>query len=328
MAKSALCTLQARKWVGEMKGNQDWDSRVARLSPQKRLLLDQRLNPSAADLPDLGRIAPRAGNQPVPLSFNQAQLWFLHRLEGDQLPLYDVPILLMLTGDLDVAALSWALTEIARRHEIWRTIFPEKDGEPCQRVLPLQPFLLTVEEAPPEQVFTDPAAFIAWYRASRRPFRMETEPSLHVRLLRISSQRHALLLSIHHIINDGTSSNLIVRELAELYAARCEDRPPVLSPLSIQYGDYAVWQRAQEPLWTADLAYWRQKLAAPLPVLELPLDFPRPLSACHQGETLELRLSAEFAAQLRALARLHGVTLFVLLLTAYQVFLLRHTGQE
>ncbi|MGK3992297.1 non-ribosomal peptide synthase/polyketide synthase [Sorangium sp. So ce1024] len=277
--------------------------------------------------------APRDGR--APLSSAQERFWFLDRL----IPGSCAHVLLVaarLDGPLDVTALAQGLDAIVRRHEGLRTTFPAVDGAPVQ----------VVSGAPPGgKAVLDPSADLvdlgglpagerdaAWRRLARleaqRPFDLAEGPLLRVRLIRLSDREHVLVLAIHHIVADGWSLGIFVRELAALYEGARAGRLPRLPDLPIQVADFAVWQRRREQALEADLAYWKRQLGGSLPVLDLPSDRPRPPARTTEGATRCLALPGDLSDALRALCRREGVTLFMLLLAAYSALLHRYTGQE
>ncbi len=264
----------------------------------------------------------------VPLSFAQQRLWFLDRLEPG-LALYNMPMAVRLCGTLHGQALEQALNEIVRRHEVLRTAFPMIDGEPLQVIagqLHLDlPVIDLCELAPDERerVVTRLAS-----EEGAHAFDLAHGPLLRVKLLRTDADAHVLLLNMHHIVSDGWSMTVLFRELAQLYAAGVAGRPSPLPPLSLQYADYAVWQRSwlQGEVLERQLDYWRRRLDG-LTVLDLPTDRPRPAQRRFRGGHVTLELPEETARRCEHLARQESVTMFMLLLTAFQVLLHRYSGQ-
>ncbi len=281
----------------------------------------------------------------APLSFSQRRLWFLDRLAGGESPFYNIAAALGLAGRLSPAALAAALSAIVRRHEALRTTFRagtgEAAGEAVQVVHPPAPFALPLidldldldtlpEPDRSETVVRGELARLA--RAhGRRPFDLARGPLLRATLLRLGgAENHALLLSMHHIVSDGWSLDVFVRELAELYAAAVEGRRPELPELPVQYADFALWQRRWlgGPALDAQLAYWREALAGAPFSLDLPTDRPRPPVETYAGRTARLHLPAALAEPLRAVARGERATLFMVLLAAFAALLERQSGQD
>ncbi|HKG13542.1 MAG TPA: amino acid adenylation domain-containing protein, partial [Pyrinomonadaceae bacterium] len=275
-------------------------------------------------------LRPVARDGDLPLSFAQQRLWFIHKLEPSS-SAYNLPVAVRLSGRLNVAALGRALGEIVRRHESLRTSFGMSDGQPVQIIAPpaeLDLPVLDFSHLPEDGRMTE-----ARERASedaRRPFDLERGPLYRLGLLRLGEEDHVLLFTMHHIVSDGWSMGVLVREVVELYSAFAEGGPSPLPPLPIQYADFAHWQRthlAGEVLET-HWQYWKRQLGGALPVLELPTDRPRPPVQSFRGASLTLDLPATLVENLNSLARREGVTLFMLLLAAFKATLHRYTGQE
>ena len=267
----------------------------------------------------------------LPLSFAQQRLWFLDQLDRGN-PLYNSFTAVRLKGELNVEALERTLSEIVQRHEVLRTRFVNVGGEPRQKVLEAEAVSLPItslselEGAEREAAVREAAA-----AESREPFDLATGPMLRVKLLRLSSEEHVVFLTMHHIVSDGWSIGLLVKEVAVLYRAYCEGETSPLEELPVQYGDFALWQRGwlQGQELERQLEYWRQRLGGGrLPVLELPMDRPRPAVQSYRGARLGLRLPAELSAELKELSRREGATLFMTLLTAFQILLHRYSGQK
>ena len=250
----------------------------------------------------------------APLSFPQRRLWFLEQLEPGT-AVYNVPLIWRFSGPLDVPALERSLAEIARRHEILRTVFREVDGEPVQVALPgdLELPVIEVRESEADQVARE---------ESRRPFDLAAGPLLRPLLLRLGPGEHRLLLNLHHIICDGPSAGVLARELEALYA----DVP--LPELPLQYADFADWQvrHLRGPALEALLAHWRKRLAGVDGLEGLPTDRPRPPVQSYRGDHLVFELQAAVLEPLEALARGRGCSLFHVLLAGFFAFLQRHTG--
>ncbi|MEW5929249.1 MAG: amino acid adenylation domain-containing protein, partial [Gemmatimonadota bacterium] len=278
--------------------------------------------------PPIGRV-PR--DAPLPLSFAQQRLWLVDRLEPGSAA-YNMATALRLRGALDADALRASLDALVRRHETLRTTFAEGGDGPVQVVHPPAPAALPVRDlrgAPDAEAQAERLAA----EEALRPFDLETGPLLRCALLRLADDDHVLCLTLHHVVTDGWSMDVLTREVSALYAAfsRGETpRLPELPELPVQYADFAVWQRDRlsgEVLET-QVGYWKEKLAGAPPLLEIPLDRPRrpgqsPLAASHR-----LRLSPELSQALRALSRREGATPFMALLAGWQALLSRYSGQE
>jgi amino acid adenylation domain-containing protein/non-ribosomal peptide synthase protein (TIGR01720 family) len=271
-------------------------------------------------------IGPTARDGELPLSFAQQRLWFLDQLEPDS-PSYNISAAVRLSGDLDVGALGRVLNEVIRRHEALRTAFASVDGRAVQVISPaltIELPLLDLSNSGGLEAQVREAAT----REARRPFDLARGPLLRASLLKLAEQEHVALLTMHHIVSDGWSMGVLVQEVAALYEAFTQGRPSPLPELTIQYADFAHWQREwlQGERLTEQLAYWKERLREPS-VLELPLDRPRPAVQTVNGAIHHFTLPAALAAELRELGRQHNATLFMTLLAAFKVLLQRHAGQ-
>ena len=209
-----------------------------------------------------------------PLSYGQQRLWFLDQLEPGN-PVYNVPTGVRLRGTLDLSALQRSLNEIIRRHEALRTRFVTLDGEPVQVIDPeIELSLELVELSALNEDEREHEARRQTHEISTGAFDLTVGPLLRARLLRLAAEEHILLLTMHHIISDGWSLGVLVREVGALYRAFSEGSASPLPALPIQYADYAVWQREQltTELLAEQLGYWRKQLAGAPAVLELPTD--------------------------------------------------------
>ncbi|HEY0067187.1 MAG TPA: amino acid adenylation domain-containing protein, partial [Flavisolibacter sp.] len=257
----------------------------------------------------------------IPLSFSQERLWLIHQIEGSSH--YHIPVVLRLAGDLDKDALAYAFSEIINRHESLRTVIEKDEDGAFQRILSKDQWQLDC----PDSYEGDPQALIT--EGLYQPFDLSRDHMLRAKLLKVAEREYLLGIVFHHIISDGWSMPIFVRELTELYKARKEKRQPVLPALSIQYADYAIWQRNQ---WDKGVdaeksAYWENKLSDVKP-LELPTDLPRPAARSISGNTLNFRAGKNLCDQLNNLSRQQGATLFMTLLAAYKILLYRYTGQQ
>ncbi len=275
-------------------------------------------------------IARRADRTSAPVSFAQQRLWFLDQLVPGNAA-YNVSAAFVLTGPLDPSVLARSVRAVAARHEILRTVFSaDASGRPVQRILPASP------EHPPVDVTdlqaeADPlgaARRIAAEEAAR-PFDLTAGPLVRVKILRIAPDRHAVVFTLHHIISDGWSTSVLIREIGAHYVAEASGTAVRLPALALQYGDYAAWQRSPEREVAVErqLAFWRTRLAE-LPVLELPNDRPRPAVQGFAGVRIPVRTDAAVRAALQSLARSERTTLFAVVLAAYQVALVGWSGQR
>ncbi len=274
---------------------------------------------------------PRARrDQPIPLSFTQQRLWFLDQMEPGLLT-YNMWSTAVLHGRLDVALFRRCLTEIVRRHEVLRTTFRDQDGVPVQVIAPEPgfPFELVDDQRDGRHEHTDDEIRRELWGRLEQPFDLAAGPLLRVTLLRLAAEKHVLFVVVHHIVSDGLSTGLFFQELFALYEAFERGEPSPLPALPIQYADFAIWQRAffEGPEFERQMAYWRRTLSGELPLLELPLDHPRPPIQTYHGQVKFEWFPAEILRGLDALANRESSTLFVVLLAAYKAFLQRLTGQ-
>ncbi len=268
----------------------------------------------------------------LPASWSQQRLWFLDQLDHAAGAAYHMPAALRLIGALDRAALQATLDRIVARHESLRTRFAAADGAPVQVIAPPDcGFQLTAHDlSAVDAGARDAIVAELGLSEARAPFDLATGPLIRGRLLRIAEHEYVLLVTQHHIITDGWSLGLLVKEVSTLYAAFSQGRPDPLPALAIQYPDYAVWQRQwlQGATLQAQIDFWRERLSSAPALLELPTDRPRPQLQSHAGDRLKLRLSPTLTAALRKLSQRHGVTLFMSLLAGWASLLSRLSGQD
>jgi amino acid adenylation domain-containing protein len=273
-------------------------------------------------------IPRRNASEPCPLSFAQQRLWVLDQLEPGN-PAYNMHVALRLTGKISVEALEQSLGEILRRHDVLRTTFPTIGGQPVQVVSPAQPLHMPMVDLTrrARSVREAEARRLAFEEASR-PFHLVHGPLFRALLLKLDADAHLLVLAMHHIVSDGWSTGVLLRELATLYAAYASGQPSPLPEPPIQYKDFAVWQRErlQGDMLEPQLTYWRAQLEGMPPVLELPADRSRPDIPTFRGASYAMDIPGELTARLNALAPRDGVSPFMTLLTAFHTLLHRYTG--
>ena len=275
------------------------------------------------------RIQPANRDGIIPLSFAQQRLWFLEQLQSGSAT-YNIPTGMRLKGKLNVPVLLLSINEIIRRHEVLRTQFPTVDGNCLPTIksnitLPFEEVDLQALN-PIEQ---DEEVRSLFLKQAHQPFDLANDVLLRVKLLHLGVDEYVVLFTMHHIVFDGWSMDVLVRELTTLYSAFINNQPSPLPELPIQYIDFAIWQRQwlQGKVLETQLAYWRQKLSGVLPVLQLPTDYPRGRVQTFAGAIESFSLPLELSQSITSLANNVGVTPFIILLTAYKVLLHRYTGQ-
>jgi amino acid adenylation domain-containing protein len=273
---------------------------------------------------------PRARREgAIPASDAQRRLWLVDRLRPGSAA-YNIANAFRVSGPLDAAALERALGETVRRHEALRTTFAVADGEPVQVISPAGAFTLPIVDLaaiPPHE--REAAAARRAAEEAARPFDLERGPLFRAALLRLEADDHVLLLTLHHVVGDGWSMGVLYREMSALYAAFCAGLPSPLPEPRLQYADFAAWERSRDAVEMAEeLAYWRARLAGAPAVLEMPADRPRPAIPSHRGGYVPVRVPAQVADGLRALARAEGATPFMALLAGWQALLARASGGD
>ena len=264
-----------------------------------------------------------------PLSFAQRRLWFLSQLEPEN-PFYNIPLAFRMQGPLQVKALERSLFEVVQRHEVLRSTIVLADGQPMQQVLSPSAIRLTMQDisklSPTQQ---QEQVQQAVQSEAMKPFVLNKEPLMRGQLLCLSSTEHVFLLTMHHIIFDGWSHDILLRELAALYESYCQDKPSYLPALPLQYADYALWQREwlQNDVLSEQLAYWNKRLTGVPTVLNLPTDRPRPPAQTFRGATQNFTISPSLSMALKALSQREGTTIFMTLLATFGVLLSRYSGQ-
>ncbi|MDY7076205.1 MAG: amino acid adenylation domain-containing protein [Chloroflexota bacterium] len=304
--------------------------RIASLSPEKRALLTQRLKKKRTEAAKKQAIPRREDLDSYPMSFAQQRLWFLDQYEPDS-PFYNIPAALRLTGQLDVAALEWGLNEVVRRHEVLRATFVTEKGHPVQVIAPEPDLTLPVADLQHLPGAEKEAGIMRLAtEEAQKPFDLTQGPLVRASLLKLGKEEHVALLTMHHIVSDGWSIGVLVREIAMLYEAFSAGKPTPLPELPIQYADFAHWQREwlRGESLARQLEYWRGQLGDSPPVLELPTDRPRPAIQTYNGAHLSFYLSKELSEALKASSRREDTTLFMTLLAAFQALLYRYTRQE
>lgn len=295
---------------------------IANLTPEQRILFEKRLKQKGLKHPQLQSIPKRQHSDSLSLSFAQQRLWFIQQLDPNNYS-YNVPSSFRLKGKLEVQVLEQTLNEIVKRHETLRTTFGiDATKQPIQIIIPFEPFslpIIDVTEAEIQQLAET---------EFQQPFAL-TQPLLRLKLLKLAETDHVLLLTAHHIISDRWSIGVFIREMTLLYSSFTQKQASPLPELTIQYADWAIWQRQrlQDTEKNKQVTYWKKQLSN-LSLLELPTDRTRPVIPTYQGAQYPIILSKSLSEQLRELSAKEGVTLFTLLLTAFQVLLHRYTHQS
>ncbi len=269
-------------------------------------------------------VQPRPAH--IPLSFSQERLWFIDRLQGSVQ--YHIPAVLRLQGTLDVTALSNALQQIVNRHEVLRTVIREEEGTGYQQVKEAGGWQLEIIDG---SIFKDDSPGLQQLigNSIKAPFDLSTDYMLRATLISLDEENHVLLANVHHIASDGWSISIIVRELAEFYNSRLENRQIRLLLLPVQYADYALWQRRylQGEAWEKKLGYWKDKLQGTAP-LQLPTDYNRPPVQSNNGAITGLRIDKQISDALQTFSQQQGTTLFMTLLATFNVLLYRYSNQQ
>ena len=307
---------------------------VKELSVRQRELLRLRLKRTAVAFapPPISAIPQADRSQSLPLSWAQQRLWFLDQLDAAAGAAYHLPVTLRLSGSLNRVALKATLDRIVARHENLRTRFVLENGEPVQRIdaaeagfsLHEHDLSALPETAQQEAIATHTQDVFS------RPFDLAQGPLIRGRLLRVSESEHILLINQHHIISDGWSLGVLVQEVSALYSAFSQGQADPLPALTIQYADYAAWQRQwlQGETLQAHIDYWKAHLSGAPELLALPTDRPRPAVQSYAGRSVDFRFSSELSQGLKQLSQKHGTTLFMTLLAGWGLLMSRLSGQS
>ena len=279
----------------------------------------------AEEIPTLPAYTPKL------LSFSQQRLWLLGQLQGPSAT-YNMPMALQLEGNLNIDALRSSLVYLLNRHESLRMYFPTVAGQPQVVIQKLEDIeVLAVEDwrnlddypqSPTVQRLIDAHA--------QEAFDLNTGPLFKAKLLQLKEQKYALLINMHHIVSDGWSMGVFVRELRQAYTAFAQAQTPNLAPLTIQYSDYAAWQRnwLQGEVLENQINYWQHQLKEVSPLLELPTDYPRPAQQSYRGARYLYSLTPELTSAIKTLSQQEGTSLFMVLLAALSILLSRYSREE
>lgn len=275
-------------------------------------------------------IKPVCRNKILPLSFAQERLWFLDQLE-DNKTIYNLSSTLRLEGNLDILAVEKAFSTLIQRHEVLRTCFQSKNGIPYQVISPKIDFKLPVIDLTSLSLNEQNKEIEKLAKQEAlTPFDLTKPPLIRVKIWQLSLTIHILIITIHHIIYDGWSSGILKKELSSLYSAYIQKELNPLPDLSIQYADFAFWQKKylQGEVLNYHLNYWKNQLKDVPFLLELPLDFPRPPQQTYQGKSIKIKISTPLTNQLRQLSKKLNVTLFMIMLSAFSILLYRYSNQK
>ncbi len=300
------------------------------LSPEKRELLEMLLKEKGVDLAQSEIVPLSRDASEFALSYGQQRLWFLDQLEPGS-PLYNNPAAVYLNGPLNVEALEKAFSEMVQRHEVLRTVFATRDDQPVQVILDEMPLdLENIDLRDLAESEREAEAFRIARDQAQQPFDLSTGPLFRVGLVRMAQEKHLVLLTMHHVVSDAWSLTIFIREIALLYEAFSEGKESSLSPLKIQYADYASWQHKwlQGKVFEDHLKYWEEKLGDSPPVLNLPTDFPRPAYQTFNGKKYLFTLPKSLSEPLEKLSKHVDATLFMALMAGLKVLLYRYTNQE
>ncbi|HEY4054832.1 MAG TPA: condensation domain-containing protein, partial [Terriglobales bacterium] len=266
----------------------------------------------------------------IPLSYAQQRLWFIDQLEPGN-SLYNISAMYRMWGPLDLDALEKTINEIVRRHESLRTTFRSEDGQPVQVIVPRLRMQIPVSVRGGLSEEDRELEIRSFAREQAlQPFDLSMGPLLRFSLLKLAEEEHVLVVILHHIVGDGWSGSLLAREMAALYEAFSQNQPSPLPELTVQYADFAIWQRQwiQGEILDGQIAYWKKQLAGAPPVLELPADRPRPAVQAHHGAIRTHVIARDLVERLKSMSQAEGVTLFMTLLASFQLLLSRYSGQE
>ena len=289
-------------------------------------LAKQILAQAKGSTPKQLELQPISREGQLPLCLAQERLWFLEQLEPGN-PFYNVAIAVDLTGKLNIAILEQSLNEVVQRHEALRTSFLSMEGRPVQVIAPNLKLLLPIVELPGanREIGLRLATDLA-----QQPFDLSKAPLLQVQLLRLAQQEHILIVCMHHIISDGWSIGILIRELAEIYEAFSKGLPSPLPELAIQYADFAYWQRQglQGEVFHTQLNYWKQQLSGNISILQLPTDHPRPAIQSFTGKKQFFNFSKELSTAVNEFNQREGATQFMLMIAVFKTLLYCYTKQQ
>lgn len=300
----------------------------------KQKLFEELLKKKGIHRPKGPLLERRDDPGPYQLSFAQRRIWFLQQFDPGSAA-YNDPTALRIKGPLNIPVLEQTFNEIIRRHQVLRMTFPTRSGQPVQVLHQDHTISISIEPLhqwpgyqPGKSKEDNIGGFDNWF--SGQPFDLSGDMLIRPTLLKIGDDDYILAVNIHHIVLDGWSKGLLLQELIDLYEAFSQGKPSPLQELPVQYTDYVYWHHEwiEGKLFASQLAYWKEKLAGVPPVLELPADYPRPNLPTGKGSLEPFSLSGRKFQALKDLAKQEDVTLFMVLMAAYNTLLYRYTGQE
>ncbi|MCT7950209.1 amino acid adenylation domain-containing protein [Ancylothrix sp. C2] len=303
---------------------------ITALSATKRALFEALIKDKGLTISKIPKLSRENPNKYYPLSFAQQRLWFLEQIEPGN-SVYNETISLRIKGELNITALEYSINEIISRHEILRTTFVSLKGEAFQVISNDEKLALSVTKisglSPSEK---EKKCDKLRSQLVKQTFDLTKWPLMRANLFQFEENEFVLFLVLHHLITDGWSSDRFIREMAAIYEAYLADQPASLPELPIQYADFASWQKQwlSGEVLNRQISYWKKQLSGPLPVLELPIDYPRPAIQSFVGAKESLMLSKPVSDQINRFCQQQEVTLFMTLLAGFQILLYRHTGQE
>jgi amino acid adenylation domain-containing protein len=305
--------------------------RISSLSLEKRKLLEMKLKNRNIDISKIPIVPADRKNNMFPVSYAQQRLWFMYQYAPEDTT-YNMLTAVEISGEPDITALEKSINMAIKRHETLRTRFMDIDGIPYQIVEPdLSISLLeTAEIRSCDGSDRYEAALELIRRDVGKPFNLYTGPLIRAKLYAYDRYKYIMTIVVHHIVSDGWSTNMMVKELLELYKSNCEGRNSTLAPLTIQYADYSCWQHQwlKGDMLDKELEYWKQQLHGAPYAVSLPSDHPRPSKFSHKGKSHMFHLSEELAKKLGIISLREGVTLFMTLLTSFKILLHQYTQQE
>ncbi|WP_193196878.1 non-ribosomal peptide synthetase [Nostoc sp. MG11] len=312
-----------------------YSAEINPLEPNKTVKTGENIWQAIASILDLQNQAPAlipvSRHQHLPLSFSQERLWFLYQLQQNS-STYNVSFAFRLQGLLNICALEYSLNEIIQRHEALRTTFFASENKPVQVITPSLKLTLPVvylQELPQSERETQLLQIVK--NEAQQPFNLEQDSLLRSSLVQLDENEYVLLLSVHHIVFDSWSEGIFWQELTALYTAFSVGKPSPLPELSIQYADFAIWQKQwlqEAQVIEIQLNYWKQQLANSPPLLELPTDRVRPPIQTNRGGIERFSLDKRLTQKLKSLNEHSGATLFMTLLSGFVILLSRYSNQQ